>query len=142
VTDRTNGPPTNDEAQAGQDLGDIEKTGSDTNKPRVYRRRGAITRRHAPQDTHSQLERRREAKNRSVPLACGCRDTLTCRCYTTEPPLSEHALDGWRDAALKVLFDGCVPVLPIEVRRALWQRGGPDRVLAEKLHEACGGEIA
>ena len=141
MTDHANGPPTNDEAQAGQDLGDIEETGSDTNKPRAYRRRGAITLRHAPQDIHSQLERRRDAKNRSVPLGCGCRDSWTCRCYDTEPPLSDHALDGWRDAALKVLFNRQVPLLPIEVRRALWKRGGPDRVLAERLHEACGGEV-
>jgi hypothetical protein len=136
------GPPTNDEAQAGQDLGDIEETGSHTDKRRLYRRRGGLTLRHAPQDTHSQLERRREAKNRSVPLGCRCRDPLTCRCHVTEPPLSDHALDGWRDAALRVLSDGHLPLTPIEVRRALWKRGpGPDRALAERLHEACGGQV-
>jgi hypothetical protein len=64
------------------------------------------------------------------------------RCDCTQPPLSENALDGWRDAALRVLFGGQVPLLPIEVRRALWKRGGPDRILAERLHEACGGEVA
>ncbi|WP_241011007.1 hypothetical protein [Mycobacterium camsae] len=51
-------------------------------------------------------------------------------------------LDGWRDAALHVLAVGQIPLLPIEVRRALWRRGGPDRVLAEKLHEAVGGAPA
>jgi hypothetical protein len=88
-----------------------------------------------------QLRRRRAASYRCEPLDCSCRDPWTCRCYTTEPPLSEHALDGWRDAALKVLSGGQLPLLPIEVRRALWKRGGPDRVLAERLHDACGGEI-
>jgi hypothetical protein len=87
-----------------------------------------------------QLRRRRAASWRLPPLDCGCRDPWPCRC--SEPPLSEHALDGWRDAALRLLFDGRVPLLPIEVRRALWKRGGPDRVLAEQLHEACGGEVA
>ncbi|KLO29576.1 hypothetical protein ABH37_13255 [Mycobacterium haemophilum] len=86
------------------------------------------------------MRRRREAACRSVPLDCGCEDPWPCRC--TDPPLSDHALDGWRDAALRVLFGGHVPLLPIEVRRALWKRGGPDRVLAERLHDACGGEVA
>jgi hypothetical protein len=41
-----------------------------------------------------------------------------------------------------VLSGGQVPLLPIEVRRSLYRRGGPDRVLAEQLHAACGGEVA
>jgi hypothetical protein len=98
--------------------------------------------RRSPQDTHSQLERRRDAAHRSVPLGCGHRDPWVCGCYATEPPLTDNQLDGWRDAALKVLSCGQLPLLPIEVRRALWKRGGPDRVLAEKLHQACGGEVA
>lgn len=92
------------------------------------------------QDVPSQLRRRRLAADRSVPLACGCRDGLTCRC--TDPPLSKHALDGWRDAAEHVLASGRTPLLPLEVRRALWRRGGQDRELAERLHEACGQVIA
>ena len=100
------------------------------------------TRPPAPQDTRSQLDRRHSAADRSAPLGCGCRDPLLCSCYETEPPLSDHALDGWRDAVLKVLFNRQVPLLPIEVRRALWKRGGPDRILAERLHEACSGEVA
>jgi hypothetical protein len=35
-----------------------------------------------------------------------------------------------------------MPVLPIEARRALWRRGGTDRVLAQLLHDACGGTAA
>lgn len=94
-----------------------------------------------PQDVGSQLKRRRGAALRSVPLnCCGCRDPLLCKC--TQPPINDGALDAWRDAALQILFAGNLPLLPIEVRQALWRRGGPDRVLAEKLHVACGGEVA
>lgn len=93
-----------------------------------------------PQDLRAQRNRRRGAADRSVPLDCGCRDPWPCRC--DEPPLTERAVDSWRDTALHVLRTGHVPVLPIEARRALWKRGGADRVLAELLHEACGGEAA
>jgi hypothetical protein len=87
-----------------------------------------------------QLRRRRAASQRVVPLSCGCPDPWACRC--TDPPLSEAALDGWRNSALHVLRAGHFPVLPIEARRALWRRGGADRLLAELLHDACGGEAA
>jgi hypothetical protein len=89
-----------------------------------------------PQDIATQLKRRRDQANRSVPLDCGCRDGWTCRC--TDPPVSERALDAWRDAAEHVLETGRTPLLPLEVRRALWRRGGHDRQLAELLHDACG----
>jgi hypothetical protein len=94
-----------------------------------------------PQDPRSQLNRRRDAKNRSVPLDCGCgtRDPMMCRC--TEPRLTNHALDGWADAARHLLAAGQMPVVPLEVRRALWQRPA-DRLLAETLHAACDGEVA
>jgi hypothetical protein len=92
----------------------------------------------SPQDVDSQLKRRRGEKNRSVPLSCGCRDPWTCRCYTTEPPLTDNQLDGWVAAANHVLAQGQMPLVPIEVRRALWKRAA-DRTLAERLHEGCGG---
>lgn len=88
----------------------------------------------------AQLGRRRDAARRLVPLDCGCPDPWPCRC--TEPPLSERALDGWRDAAMTLLRAELIPLVPLEVRRALWRRGGADRVLAELLHDACGGEAA
>jgi hypothetical protein len=50
-------------------------------------------------------------------------------------------IDAGRDAALHILAHGNVPVLKFEVLRALWRRGGADRVLAEQLHEACGLEL-
>ena len=84
----------------------------------------------------SGLRRRRQGAARSVPLDCGCRDPWPCRC--TQPPLSDNALDGWRDAARHVLGTGCVPLVPIEVRRALWRRP-VDREFAELLHELSGG---
>lgn len=92
-----------------------------------------------PQDRRSQIERRRRAAARSVPLDCGCTDPLVCRC--TEPPLTERALDAWRDAAWHVIDSGQMPLVPLDVRRALWRRGGRDRQLAELLHQGCG-EVA
>jgi hypothetical protein len=140
-------PPTNDEAHAGPGLGDTEQQSTDnhTNTARVYRRRGLTLLRHAPQDTLSQMKRRQAAAARLVPLDCGCptgrhSDPLSCLC--TFPPLTDDQLDGWKAAALHVLSTSRIPVLPIEVRRALWRRGGRDRVLAERLHEACGGGAA
>lgn len=85
-----------------------------------------------------QLVRRRTAAARSVPLDCGCRDPWRCTC--TEPPLSRVVVDGWRDSAVHILSAGLLPRLPIEVLRALYRRGGRDRVLAEMLHDAIGGE--
>lgn len=89
---------------------------------------------------HRSWDRRRDAAHRRVPLNCGCRDSWPCRC--TDPPLSEHALDGWRDAANHVLASGRMPVVPLDVRRALYRRGGTDRELAETLHAGCEGAIA
>jgi hypothetical protein len=84
--------------------------------------------------------RRRAAADRMVPLDCGCRDPSPCRC--TAPPLSHVALDGWRDAALHVLDSGAMPLVPVEVRRALYRRGGADRALAGLLHAGCDGAVS
>lgn len=86
------------------------------------------------------LHRRRGASQPMVPLDCGCRDPWPCRCI--QPPLSEHALDGWRRTARHVLATGHIPVVPLEVRRALWRGKGADRRLAELLHQGCGGVVA
>lgn len=92
-----------------------------------------------PQDPHSQLERRREAAKRSVPLDCGCRDVWPCRC--SNPQLSERMIDAGRAAARHILDGGGIPLLEIEFLRALYRRGGADRRLAERLHALTGGEI-
>ncbi|ORB16875.1 hypothetical protein BST37_05880 [Mycobacterium noviomagense] len=86
------------------------------------------------------MRRRRAASWRLVPLDCGCRDPWPCRC--TQPPLTDCQLDGWRDAAQHVLDEGYMPLVPLEVRRALWRREGTDRRLAELLHRGCGGAVA
>lgn len=88
----------------------------------------------------SPLTRRRKAAQRLVPLDCGCPDPWPCRC--TDPPLSNRMIDAGRDAATHILDGGHVPLLEIEVLRALWRRGGADRALAERLHELGGGVLA
>lgn len=91
-------------------------------------------------DIVSQLRRRRRAAERLAPLDCGCSDPWPCRC--TEPPLTDRALDGWRDAAGHLFDAGKTPLLPLEVLQALYRRGGYDRDLAEQLHAAAGGACA
>ena len=77
-----------------------------------------------------------------VALDCGCPtgpqdDPLACLC--TFPPLSNQAVESWVAAIEHVLAQGEMPLVPIEVRRALYQRGGRKRALAERLHRGCGG---
>lgn len=92
---------------------------------------------HRPQDGYAA---RRAASRRLIPLHCGCADPWPCQC--TEPPLSDSGVDGWRDAAEHVLSEGRMPLVPMEVRRALYRRGGTDRELAIRLHRGCGGAVA
>lgn len=80
-----------------------------------------------------------DAVRRMPLLACGCR----AQCHCTMPPLSDHQLDGWADCARYVMdTSGCIPLLPVEVLRALWRRGGEDRALAEKIQAATNGAVA
>jgi hypothetical protein len=88
-----------------------------------------------------QLRRRRAASQRKAPLECGCptgrhADPLACLC--SFPPLTDHAVDSWLRAAEHVLAAGHMPQVPLEVRRALYRRGGRERQLAELLHRGCG----
>ena len=50
-------------------------------------------------------------------------------------------IDGGRAAARHLLAIGCTPILRLDTLRALYRRGGDDRLLAERLHWACG-EVA
>lgn len=84
-----------------------------------------------PNAVVDQLHRRRCEAQRLAILDCGCTDPWTCRC--TRHPLTERALDGWRDAARAVLAEGLKPLVPTEIRRSLWRRGSADRALAELL---------
>lgn len=96
-----------------------------------------------PQDTASQVKRR-EAAARRLPRfcdQCGARDPIVCRCCEPEPPLSEHALEGWRAAIERTLPIGPA-LVPIEVLQRLWRNGRADRVLAERVWAETGGQIA
>lgn len=74
------------------------------------------------------------------PLDCGCGpDPWLCRC--TEPPLSEHAMDGWRAAINRTLPIG-TPIVPIEVLQRLYRNGGMDRQLAQQVWAATGSQVS
>lgn len=96
-----------------------------------------------PQDTASQLRRRREASQRLVRFTdcCGARDPISCRCHNPEPPLSDQALDAWRAAIERTLPCG-PPLVPIEVLQRFWRNGGPDRELAQRVWAQTGGPVA
>lgn len=111
---------------------------------RVYERKGrpgwdraALAQNFLEYSYRTGNRRRVAAAQRVVPLDCGCPDPQRCRC--TEPPLSDLAIDGWSDAARHLLAAGRMPLVPLEVRRALYRRGGAERKLAETLHAGCGG---
>jgi hypothetical protein len=86
-----------------------------------------------------QLYARRASAQRMAPLDCGCRDPLACRC--TQPALSDQMIDAGAKAARHILEIGQIPLLEIEILRALYRRGGDDRALAEHLHPLTGGAV-
>jgi hypothetical protein len=92
-----------------------------------------------PQDTPSQLGRRREAAKRSVSLHCGDRDPWCCGC--TARPLTDKFVSAGREAAEHLMAVGCVPLLDHAVLGGLWRRGGGDRDLANRLHHMTRREV-
>jgi hypothetical protein len=136
---KRNGPPPQGAASKHN-----TSTSEDTAGSRCQRCKHPLT---APQSVaraHGPVcwNRRHEAAVRMPLLDCGCADPWVCRCGPV-PALSDHQLDGWADTARYVLdTTGCMPILPVEVLRRLWQRGGEDRALAEKLRPATGGAVA
>jgi hypothetical protein len=146
MTERENSPPEIERAAPHHQDDPDQRLDSHTTRqsqgsgPRTFTR--SVTPKPLPRicanDIPAQLSARRMAANRSVPLHCGCRDPWVCGHYTTEPPLTDNQLDGWRDAANHVLARGDMPMVPLQVRRALWKRPA-DRALAKLLHEVCGG---
>lgn len=86
----------------------------------------------AAQDWRSRSSRRRAAAQRLPVLECGCRDPWTCRCCLGEQP-SRLAVDAYRDAAIMLFGQGMTPAPRIPEMRALWRRGGEDRLLVEKI---------
>ena len=83
----------------------------------------------------SALRRRRAASWRSPALACGCSDPASARHDRHHPaPLTANGLDGYIDAAKHIIATtGLTPVVPPEVLRRMWARGGADRTLAEQI---------
>jgi hypothetical protein len=130
------GPPERDEPGPTPETGPNQKSvDTTTNQPNL-----TVQPRQCGFDTVAGLHRRRYASQRSIPLACGCPDPWTCRC--TDPPLSDYAVDGWRNAVEHVLATGQTPILPIEVLQRLWRNGGADRELAARVWEQTGGLVA
>ena len=130
-------------AESGQTTSTPPSADTDLNVPRCQRcQRGisapqSVARMHGPVCWH----RRFDAAIRSTPLDCNCRDPWVCNC--TAPPLSDNAITGYRDAAEYIMAtSGCTPLLPVEVLRALYRRGGNDRALAEQLRNTAGQVIA
>ncbi|RAU99477.1 hypothetical protein [Mycolicibacter senuensis] len=50
-------------------------------------------------------------------------------------PMSEHQLELWHHTIDHLESKGLTPIVETDVCRALWRRGGPDRVLAVRLHQ-------
>lgn len=133
--------PAGNEAASTPAATGVDDTGQAGARPGTAFQRVPCTR-NFPQDTHSQLERRRKAARQLPRLCdrCGARDPLTCRCWTPEPPLSAHAIDAWRSAIQRTLPFGPA-VVPIEVLQRLWRNGGGDRELAKRLWAETGGLV-
>ena len=91
----------------------------------------------SPRHFHAGGSRRREAALRLPPIGpCGCiRDPDLDKHRCGVRSLTEHQLDGWRSAAIGIIEGGNAPIVPIEVVRRLWRRGGCDRQLAQQLWE-------
>jgi hypothetical protein len=92
---------------------------------------------------HAAGLRRREAALRLPPIGrCGCtRDPELDRHRCGARPLSEKMVDAGAATAKHFLEIGFVPLLELDVLRALYRRGGDDRALARELHELAGGVV-
>lgn len=136
MTNHRNGPP----KRVGPRDTTPEGTDTSSQATTAHQRSEGTTAHRACITWRTGLRRRRDASLRLVALDCGCRDPWPCRC--TVPPLSDRSVDAGRAAALHVLEQGHVPLLEIEILRALYRRGGLDRQLAEQLHRLTGGRAA
>ncbi len=94
------------------------------------------------QELLAQLQRRAEAASRipgGDPLSPHEQVTGRADSDTTRPTLTNN-LDAWADAARHLFSHGLPPLVPVEVCRALYRRGGADRELAERLHSYGGAD--
>jgi len=90
--------------------------------------------------THSNGSRLRwESARRLPPLApCGCvRDPAHDR-HRCHALISDRMVEAGAQAARHILGHGCTPILDRATLRALYQRGGHDRALAQRLRELAG----
>jgi hypothetical protein len=123
------GPPGRERPGATPDTGPIQKSADTTTDKPIICHAGV-----------AEWLRRHRATERLMPL-CRCGPDPWLRRRRPQPPLTDHAVDGWHATAQHLLDVGCTPMLPPEALRALYRRGGRDRLLAERLHQACG-EVA
>jgi hypothetical protein len=79
------------------------------------------TGRYCHADTVAGLHRRRNASWRMLPLDCGCRDPLGCRC--DDPPLSDRQAFGAVAAAHHLLGENLTPIFDRPTLVALWRNG-------------------
>lgn len=56
-------------------------------------------------------------------------------------PFSERQIEAWTEAVRHLTSDGMVPMVPVDVLREMWRRGGPERELAREIYES-GGFVA
>jgi hypothetical protein len=84
--------------------------------------------------------RRYAASRRLPPLwPCGCiRDPAVDRHRCGRVGISDRWVYAGAAAAAHLLELGYTPILELEVRQALWRRGGTDRALAAQLWELAG----
>lgn len=82
------------------------------------------------------LRPRKRASLRLLPLDCGCHDVLGCLCREVE--ITDRIVDGWQVASHHLLSMGLTPVVPVEIGRALWRRGGEDRKLVSDIASRGG----
>ena len=81
------------------------------------------------------LRRRRQAADDMRRMDCGCTDPWPCRHSDQTTVLSEHQIDAYRAAAQTLLENGLTPAPNVECLRALWRRGGKDRMLVRDISQ-------
>ena len=87
------------------------------------------------------LRGRREASERLQPLWCPeCRSTYadpwshTCGIHASAP----RDLDAWEDTLATLSHLGLTPMVPAEVARCIWRRGGRSLRLISRVSEHGG----
>ena len=70
-------------------------------------------------------------------MGCGCRDPWVCKCRRS-PVESENQIDGWVAAIKHLLSADLLPLVPTDVLRQIWRRGGDYRSLAASVADVIG----